>query len=328
MHAIVTKEPGGPEVLRWQEVPDPVTAPGEVLIQVAASAVNRADVMQRLGFYPPPPGAPPYLGLECSGRIAALGPGVTGWSVGQEVCALLAGGGYAELVNVPAGQVLPAPSGVDLVTAAALPEVTCTIWSNLFMVAGLRPDETVLIHGGGGGIGTAAIQLARLAGAHVMTTAGTDEKLALCRELGAEVTINYRTEDFGVRVREVTGGRGVDVILDNMGAKYLSRNVGVLAENGRLVIIGMQGGTRAELDINALMRKRAAVIATSLRARPVAEKAAIVAAVREHVWPLVESGRYRVVVDRIVPMGEASVAHEAMDGSVNVGKLVLTATPS
>ena len=323
MHAIVITAPGGPEVLRWQEVPDPQPGPGEVLLDVAATAVNRADLLQRAGHYPPPPGAPPYPGLECSGRIAALGPGVTGWQVGAPVCALLSGGGYAERVAAPATQLLPLPGGVDLVTAAALPEVAATVWSNVFMLAGLQPQETLLVHGGASGIGTFAIQLARAAGARVLCTASTPEKLARCRELGAEVAISYRDEDFVEATRRATDGRGADVILDNMGAAYLARNVAALAPNGRLVVIGLQGGRTAELDLGALLAKRAAVLATSLRARPAAEKATIVAAVREHVWPLLADGAVRPVVDRVLPLPEAAAAHRVVEASAHVGKVLL-----
>jgi putative PIG3 family NAD(P)H quinone oxidoreductase len=280
--------------------------------------------MQREGHYPPPAGAPPYPGLECSGRIGAVGEGVTGWSVGAEVCALLSGGGYAERVAVPAGQVLPVPAGVSLVEAAALPEVVCTVWSNVFMLAALQREETLLVHGGSSGIGTMAIQLARNLGARVVVTAGSPEKLERCRELGADVAVNYRDEDFVEAVREATDGRGADVILDNMGAKYLGRNVDALAPNGRLVVIGLQGGTRGELDLGLLLRKRAAVLATSLRARPPAEKAAIVASVRENVWPLLAAGTVRPVVDRVLPMAEAAQAHRVLESSAHVGKVLLT----
>ena len=321
MNAITIPRSGGPEVLTWQTVPDPAPAAGEVLVDVTASAVNRADLMQRQGFYPPPAGAPPYPGLECSGRIAAVGDGVTGWQVGDEVCALLAGGGYATRVAVPAGQVLPRPAAVGLRDAAGLPEVACTVWSNVGQLAHLSKGETFLVHGGGSGIGTHAIQVAKALGATVLCTAGTPEKLARCRELGADVAINYRTEDFVARVREETGG--VDVILDMIGAKYLTRNVEALAANGRLAIIGLQGGARAEIDLNALMRTRAQVIGTVLRARPAAEKAAIVAAVRERVWPLVESGAVRPVVDRVLPMRDAAGAHRVVEAGQNIGKVVL-----
>ncbi|MFH8787300.1 NAD(P)H-quinone oxidoreductase [Streptomyces roseoverticillatus] len=324
MYAITITEPGGPEALVWSEVPDPVPAEGEVLIEVVASAVNRADVVQRQGFYDPPPGASPYPGLECSGRIAALGPGVSGWAVGDEVCALLAGGGYAQKVCVPAGQLLPVPDGMDLVTAACLPEVTATVWSNVFMVAHLCPGETFLVHGGGSGIGTMAVQLAKAVGARVAVTAGSADKLEACRELGADILIDYREQDFVEELHKVTGGIGADVILDIVGAKYLARNVDALAVNGRLVIIGLQGGRTAELDLGALLTKRAAVMGTSLRGRPLAEKATIIAAVREHVWPLVAGGRVRPVVDRTMPMSEAAEAHRVMEQSAHVGKILLT----
>ncbi|MGI5376789.1 NAD(P)H-quinone oxidoreductase [Streptomyces sp. CA-251387] len=325
MHAITIPEFGGPEVLVWDEVPDPVPGEGEVLVEVVAGAVNRADIVQRQGFYNPPPGASPYPGLECSGRIAELGPGVSGWAVGDEVCALLAGGGYAEKVAVPAGQLLPVPKGVSLTQAAALPEVVCTVWSNVFMVSHLRPGETLLVHGGSSGIGTMAIQLAKAVGAKVAVTAGSKEKLDRCAELGADVLINYREQDFVAEVKKATDGIGADVILDNMGAKYLDRNVQALAVNGRLAIIGMQGGVKGELNIGALLSKRGAISATSLRIRPLAEKAAIVAAVREHVWPLVDAGHVRPVVDRELPMKEAAEAHRVVEESGHVGKVLLVA---
>ncbi|MFB6642825.1 NAD(P)H-quinone oxidoreductase [Streptomyces chartreusis] len=325
MHAITIPEPGGPEALVWDEVPDPVAGEGEVLVEVVAGAVNRADILQRQGFYNPPPGTSPYPGLECSGRIAEVGPGVSGWAVGDEVCALLAGGGYAEKVAVPAGQLLPLPKGVGLTQAAALPEVVCTVWSNVFMVAHLRPGETLLVHGGSSGIGTMAIQLAKAVGAKVAVTAGSREKLDRCAELGADILINYREQDFVEEIKKATDGAGADVILDNMGAKYLDRNVQTLAVNGRLAIIGMQGGIKGELNIGALLGKRGAISATSLRARPLAEKAAIVAAVREHVWPLLDAGHVRPVVDRELPMNEAAEAHRVVEESGHVGKVLLVA---
>ncbi|MEU3337110.1 NAD(P)H-quinone oxidoreductase [Streptomyces sp. NPDC006668] len=323
MHAITISEPGGPEALVWEEVPDPVPAEGEVLVEVVAGAVNRADIMQRMGFYDPPPGASPYPGLECSGRIAAIGPGVSGWAVGDEVCALLSGGGYAEKVAVPAGQLLPVPEGLELRQAAALPEVVCTVWSNVFMISHLRPGETLLVHGGSSGIGTMAIQLAKAVGAKVAVTAGTKEKLDQCAELGADILINYREQDFVQEMERATDGAGADVILDNMGAKYLDRNVRTLAVNGRLAIIGLQGGVKGELNIGALLGKRAAISATSLRARPLGEKAAIVAAVREHVWPLIAAGHVRPVVDREIPMSDASAAHRVVEESGHIGKVLL-----
>lgn len=324
MRAVVADGAGGPEILSVQEVPDVAPGPGEVLVEVAATAVNRADVLQRMGFYPPPPGASETIGLECSGTVAALGPDVTGWAVGDEVCALLAGGGYASRVVVPAGQLMPVPAGVDLVTAAALPEVACTVWSNVFMVAGLKPTESFLVHGGAGGIGTFAIQLAHALRSRVITTGGTADKLAFCADLGADVTINYRDEDFVEVAREATGGRGVDVILDNMGASYLPRNVDALATEGRLVIIGMQGGIKGELNIATLLNKRGAVIATSLRGRPVEGKTAICASVVEHVWPLVADGTIRPVVETTMPLDDVRRAHELMDAGSHTGKIVLT----
>ncbi|MFF3328539.1 NAD(P)H-quinone oxidoreductase [Streptomyces sp. NPDC002888] len=323
MHAITIPEPGGPEALVWDEVPDPVPGEGEVLVEVVASAVNRADILQRQGHYSPPPGASPYPGLECSGRVAALGPGVSGWAVGDEVCALLAGGGYAERVAVPAGQLLPVPEGVGLTQAAALPEVVCTVWSNVFMIAHLRPGETVLVHGGSSGIGTMAIQLARAVGARIAVTAGTKEKLEYCAGLGADILINYREQDFVAEIEQATDGKGADVILDNMGAKYLERNVQALAVNGRLAVIGLQGGIKGELNLGALLRKSAAISATSLRGRSLGEKTAIVAAVREHVWPLLADGHVRPVIDREVPMNDAATAHRVVEESGHVGKVLL-----
>jgi putative PIG3 family NAD(P)H quinone oxidoreductase len=318
MHAIVIEKPGGPDVLRWTEVPDPVAGPGEVLIDVVAAGVNRADISQRMGVYPPPPGAPEYPGLEASGRIAALGEGVTGWQVGDEVCALLAGGGYAERVAVPVGQVLPVPKGVDLVDAGGLPEVVCTVWSNVFMLAGLGEGESFLVHGGSSGIGTMAIQLAKARGARVLCTAGSAEKCERCRELGADVAINYRTEDF------VEAARPVDVILDNMGADYLERNIETLGRGGRLMIIGFQSGATAELNLGKLMRRGASVQSTGLRSRPREEKAEIVASVREHVWPLLEAGAVRPITHRTVPMHDAATAHRILEESTHIGKVLLT----
>lgn len=322
MHAITITEPGGPDVLRWTEVPDPGPGPGEILIDVVASAVNRADLLQRQGFYPPPPGAPEYPGLECSGRIAALGPDVEGWAVGDEVCALLAGGGYAEKVAVPAGQVLPVPEGVSLAEAAGLPEVFCTVWSNVFAIGRLAPGDTFLVHGGGGGIGTAAIQLAAAYGARVFCTA-SEAKHNRCLALGAERAIDYRSEDFVEVITEATGGRGADVILDNMGATYLDRNLAALATSGRLIVIGMQGGAKGELNLGALLFKRASVTATSLRARPTEEKAEIVEDVKAHVWPLLAFGKIRPVIDRAIAMPDAAEAHRALESGDVTGKVLL-----
>ena len=326
MRAVTISSPGGPEVLGWGEVPDPVCGPGEVVVDVVAAAVNRADLMQRQGKYPPPPGASEVLGLECSGVISEVGADVPGWAVGDEVCALLSGGGYAERVAVPAGQLLPRPAGVELATAAALPEVTCTVWSNVFMLAGLRAGEVFLVHGGSSGIGTMAVQLAVRAGARVAVTAGSPEKLASCRELGADITVAYRDEDFVEAVRTATGGHGADVVLDNMGAAYLARNVDVLADGGRLVVIGMQGGARAELDLATLLSKRGSVAATALRSRPATGpggKAEIVAAVRHDVWPDIERGLVRPVVDRRLPMSRAGEAHALLQASDHIGKVLL-----
>jgi len=323
MRAVVITEPGGPEVLEWQEVPDPEPGPGDVLISVAAAGLNRADLLQRQGLYPPPPGAPPYPGMECSGRIEAVGAEVTGWQPGDEVCALMAGGGYAEKVAVPAGQVLPIPGTLGIVDAAALPEAACTVYSNVFQVGGLTPGETLLVHGGASGIGTVAIQLARANGARVICTAGTAEKLARCRALGADVAISYRNEDFVEVVRDVTGGSGADLILDIMGASYLARNLLALATGGRLVIIGRQGGNRAELDLGVLQGKQASIHATTLRARPVVQKAAIVSAVRENVWPLVSAGKLVPVIDQTLPMSSAAAAHRVLEAGDQTGKVLL-----
>jgi putative PIG3 family NAD(P)H quinone oxidoreductase len=323
VRAVVVTEPGGPEVLRWLDVPDPVTGPGDVLVKVTASGVNRADLMQREGHYPPPEGAPPYLGLECSGRVIAVGDEVTAWRLGDEVCALLSGGGYAEQVAVPAGQLLPVPAKVDLAQAAAFPEAACTVYSNLFQVGGLASGETLLVHGGSSGIGTMAIQLGKAFGARVACTAGSAQKLARCRELGADVAINYRDEDFVAALRDATDGAGADVILDIMGASYLERNLTALAVGGRLVIIGRQGGSTAKINLGILQGKRASVHATTLRARPTREKAAVVAAVKDQVWPLIDAGKIIAIIDREVPMSQAAQAHRAMSASEHIGKILL-----
>ena len=323
MKAVTVPEPGEPDALVLDEVPDPMPGPGEVVVDVVAAGVNRADVMQRQGHYNPPPGSSAYPGLEVSGHIGRLGDGVEGWSVGDEVCALLTGGGYAEKVAVPMGQLLPVPSGVRLEDAAGLPEVTCTVWSNVFMTANLQPGEVLLVHGGGSGIGTMAIQLGREVGARVAVTAGSPEKLEVCRGLGASILVDYLSEDFLEVVRAATDGHGADVVLDNIGAKYLARNVAVLADNGRLVVIGLQGGRSAEIDLGEMLAKRCALIATTLRGRPAAEKATIVAAVREHVWPLIADGRVRPVVHARYPLAEAARAHRDMEASTHVGKLLL-----
>ncbi|GIJ10613.1 NAD(P)H-quinone oxidoreductase [Micromonospora andamanensis] len=323
MRAITIVEPGGPEVLTWSEVPDPQPGPGEVVVDVRATAVNRADLLQRQGHYPPPPGAPAYPGLECSGVVSATGAEVAGVRVGDQVCALLAGGGYAERVAVPAGQLLPVPAGVDLVDAAALPEVACTVWSNVVRVARLAAGETLLVHGGGSGIGTFAIQLGAALGATVVATARGSKHDRL-RELGADLLVDYREQDFVDEVRRVTDGRGADVVLDIMGASYLGRNVAALAADGRLVVIGMQGGRKGELDLGALLAKRGTVAATALRSRPLEQKAAIVRGVREQVWPLVEAGRVRPVIDKRLPITDAAQAHRLVESNEHVGKVLLT----
>jgi NADPH2:quinone reductase len=322
MRAIVAGSSGQ---LSWQEVPDVTAGPGEVLIKVAAAGVNRADVLQAAGKYPPPPGASEIIGMEVSGVIAEAGPDVTGWPVGQEVCALLAGGGYAEYVAVPAGQVMPVPDGVDLVDAAGLPEVACTVWSNLVMVAHLCKGQLLLVQGGGSGVGSHAIQVARALGAHVAVTAGSADKLEFCRELGAEITINYRDEDFVARLREETDG--ADVILDIMGAAYLDRNIDALATDGQLIIIGMQGGLKGELNIGKLLAKRARVIGTTLRARPVTgpnSKTEIVQAVTASVWPMIAEGRVRPIIGARVPIQQAGEAHQQLMAGKVSGKIVLT----
>jgi putative PIG3 family NAD(P)H quinone oxidoreductase len=323
VHAIVAASPGDASVLRWETVEDPVAARGEVIVDVAASAVNRADILQRQGHYAPPPGAPPYLGLECSGRIASVTDGVPNWSVGDEVCALLSGGGYATRVAVPSGLLLPVPQGVSLLDAAALPEAVCTVWSHVFMSAVLQPHETLLVHGGASGVGTMAIQLGRQLGAQVLVTAGSPAKIERCVALGATAGIDYRSEDFVDRVQELTNEHGADVILDNMGASYLARNIDALALEGRLVVIGLQGGRRAELDLSALMAKRAALLSSRLRFRPLDEQATIVSSVRQHVWPLFASGDLVPVVDRVLPMPDAAEAHRVVEASEHVGKVLL-----
>jgi putative PIG3 family NAD(P)H quinone oxidoreductase len=323
MHAITISEPGGPDVLTWTEQPDPRPGRGEVVLDVAATAVNRADLLQRKGHYPPPAGVSEVPGLECAGTVAEVGEDVADLRVGAPVCALLAGGGYAEKVVVPAGQVLPVPSGLDVVTAAALPEVACTVWSNVVLTAGLVAGETLLVHGGGGGIGTHAIQVGKALGARVAVTAGSAERLERCAELGADVLINYREQDFVEEIRSATDGRGADVVLDNMGAKYLPRNVSALARNGRLVVIGMQGGIKGELNLAELLGKCGSVTATTLRHRPVVEKSAIVAEVATQLWPLVEAGTIRPIVHEVLPVERAADAHRMLEDGPVFGKLLL-----
>jgi putative PIG3 family NAD(P)H quinone oxidoreductase len=323
MRAVVITEPGGPDVLAVEDVRAPDPAAGEVLVDVAASAVNRADLLQRQGHYPPPSLAPPYPGLECSGRIAALGAGVTGWMVGQRVCALLGGGGYAEQVTVPVGHLLPVPAGTSLLDAAALPEVTCTVWSMVFDRGRLLPGEVLLVHGGTSGVGTMAVQLAHRHGATVAVTAGSGAKLAVCADLGAHILVNYREEDFVARVREATDGHGADVILDNMGAAYLRRNLAVLAVDGRLVSLGLQGGTTGELDLGRLMSVRGSVTAASLRAQPPERKTAIVSATRAFVWPALDSGEVRPIIDSVFDLADVAAAHRRVESSEHIGKVLL-----
>ena len=324
MFAIVTGDSGR---LQWSEVADISAGAGEVLIKVRAAGVNRADLLQAAGFYPPPPDASDIIGLEVSGTVASVGAGVSKWSVGQEVCALLAGGGYAQYVAVPAAQVMPIPDGIDLEDAAGLPEVACTVWSNLVMTAGLTSGQWLLMHGGASGIGTHAIQVARELGVHIAVTAGSTAKLRVCEDLGAQTLICYRDEDFVQRIREVTGGAGADVIFDIMGASYLDRNLSALAADGQLVIIGMQGGAKAELNIGALIGKRLSVIGTALRGRPVDGvhgKGRIIDAVVASVWPMLERGSVRPVIGARFPIEDAGDAHRALESGAVVGKAILT----
>jgi NADPH2:quinone reductase len=324
MYAIVAESA---DRLVWQQVPDVTAGNDEVLVKVSAAGVNRADLLQAAGLYPPPPGASEVLGMEVSGVIEAVGDDVTDWSSGQEVCALLAGGGYAEYVAVPVGQLLPHPVGLDLVDSAGVPEVACTVWSNLAMTGHLHEGQLLLMHGGGSGVGSHAIQVARALGARVAVTAGTSAKLDFCRDLGAEILINYRDEDFVARVHESTGGAGADVIFDIMGAAYLDRNIDALATDGRLIIIGMQGGVKGELNIAKLLSKRAHVIGTTLRGRPTNgpnSKSEVVAAVRQAVWPMIADGRVRPVIGARLPIQEAGEAHRMLSAGEVTGKVVLT----
>ncbi len=324
MRAIVAKSA---DELLWQEVPDLRPGRGEVLIKVSAAGVNRADVLQAAGHYPPPPGASETIGMEVAGVVAELGEDVTGWSAGQPVCALLAGGGYAEYTAVPAGQVMPIPDSVDLHDAAGLPEVACTVWSNLVLTAHLSSGQLVLIHGGASGVGSHAIQIAQALGARVAVTAGSTEKLQFCNDLGADITINYRDEDFVARLHEETGGAGADVILDIVGAKYLDRNLDALASDGQLVVIGMQGGVQGELNLGKLLSKRARVIGTTLRGRPATgphSKSHVAQAVVESVWPMFADGRVRPVIGARLPITEAKEAHRLLTSSGVTGKVVLT----
>ena len=324
MRAIVAESS---EELSWRDVPDVAPDHGEILIKVISAGVNRADLLQAAGNYPPPPGASPIMGLEVSGTVVGIGEGTSDWQIGQEVCALLAGGGYAEYVAVPAAQVLPLPAGVSVSDAAGLPEVACTVWSNLVMTAHLSPGQLVLIHGGASGIGTHAIQVARALGARVAVTAGSAAKLDLCRELGAEVTICYRDEDFVARVKDATDGAGADVILDIMGASYLDRNINALAIDGQLVVIGMQGGVKGELNLGKLISKRARVIGTALRGRQVdgpTGKSTIVQGVTESVWPMIADKQVRPIIGATFPMEQAAKAHKLLASGEVTGKVLLT----
>jgi putative PIG3 family NAD(P)H quinone oxidoreductase len=324
MIAIEISHPGEPDVLVPVERPRPAPAAGEVLIKVAAAGVNRPDVFQRRGRYPPPPGASDIPGLEVSGIVDELGADVRDFHVGDAVCALVAGGGYAEYCAAPAPQCLPAPRGLDLVSAGAIPETFFTVWTNVFERGRLQAGESLLVHGGSSGIGTAAIQLARARGARVLATAGSPEKCAACERLGAERAIDYRREDFLAVVRELTGGRGVDVVLDMVGGDYFARNIDALALDGRLVEIATLHGVKAELNIPTIMQRRLTITGSTLRARPVADKGAIARAVHQHVWPLIESGAVKPVIYATFPLRAAADAHRMMESSVHIGKLVLT----
>lgn len=324
MIAVEINQFGGPEVLTPVERPTPVPADGEVLIAVAAAGVNRPDLLQRRGMYPPPPGASDLPGLEVSGTIAALGPSVSGWTVGDAVCALISGGGYAEFAIAPAPQCLPVPPGVSLIDAAGIPETTFTVWTNLFERGRLSAGESVLIHGGSSGIGTTAIQLARARGARVFATAGSPEKCRACEALGAERAIDYRTEDFVAVIKSVTSGAGVDVVLDMIAGDYLQKNLATLAMDGRLVMIGRQGGESSSLDIMPILRKRLTITGSTLRTRTIDEKGAIARRVRDEVLPLFADGRMRVVVHRRFALRDAAEAHRMLESSTHIGKLLLT----
>lgn len=323
MQAITIPTPGGPGALLPTELPDPVPGHGEVLIAVAAAGVNRADVSQREGHYPPPPGAPTWPGLEVSGVIAGLGHGVHHWAIGDRVCALLPGGGYASLAVADAGHVLPVPDSVDLVEAAGLPEAVATTWSNVFMIAGLSAGETLLVHGGSSGIGTMAIQLARAAGALVATTAGSAEKLAACAALGADILINYHEQDFVERILAATDRHGADVILDAIGGAYLEPNVRALARRGRIVLIGDQSRETSRFTVGLLIRKWGTIYGSTLRSRPAEEKTEVVASVLESAWPLVANGQVVPVIDSRFPLADARLAHERMEASLHIGKILL-----
>lgn len=328
MRAVEIREPGPPEVLVVTERPVPVAGPGEILIRVAAAGVNRPDCLQRRGIYPAPPGASDLPGLEVAGHVAALGAGVTGWQPGERICALLAGGGYAEFCAAPAVQCLPVPAGLSLTAAAAVPETFFTVWTNVFERGALSAGETLLVHGGASGIGTTAIQLGRAFGAEVLATAGSATKAALCRQLGAARAIDYRSEDFASAVREHTGGRGVDVILDIVGGSYLEANIAALAPGGRLVVIGLLGGAGGQLDLGRLLTRQLTVTASTLRPRSPAEKGRIASALRERVWPLLATGRVAPVIQATLPLAEAATAHRILESNEAMGKLVLVVDPA
>jgi putative PIG3 family NAD(P)H quinone oxidoreductase len=323
MRAILIERPGDETVLQIGETDAPRVGPGELGIAVAATAVNRADLLQRQGLYPPPPGASPILGLECAGTVAELGAGVVGWKIGDRAMALLPGGGYAERVAVHAGSAMPIPDALSFTEAAAVPEVFLTAYLNLFELGALPAGGVALVHGGGSGVGTAAIQLVKAAGGRILVTAGSAEKCAQCRALGADVAIDYRTEKWAERVRESTGGRGVDVVLDSIGAPYLEGNLASLAIGGRLVLIGLMAGAKVEANLAVLLAKRASVIGSTLRTRPVDEKAAIVAAFQRRFGADLAAGRIRPIVDRVLPLARAAEAHRAMKASEHFGKIVL-----
>lgn len=324
MRAILAVRPGGPEVLQVQSLPRPVPGPGEILVKVEAAGVNRPDVFQRMGAYPPPPGAPDILGLEIAGVVAALGPGAARYGVGERVTALVAGGGYAEYCVAHETHALPIPAGLTAVEAAAIPETFFTVWTNVFERGALKAGETLLVHGGGSGIGTTAIQLAKAFGAHVVTTVGSDEKARDCVRLGADLAINYKAEDFVEATRAATDGKGANVILDMVGGDYAPRNHAAAAVDGRIVQIATLRGAKVEVDLRVIMAKRLYHTGSTLRPRTVAEKAAIAEALREKVWPLLAAGRCKPVVDSVFPLAEAAKAHERMESSAHIGKIVLT----
>jgi len=328
MICIEIAEPGGPDVLRAVERPDPAPGPGDLLIRVAGAGINRPDVLQRQGSYPPPPGASDIPGLEVAGTIAAIGDRVTGWRVGDRVCALVSGGGYATMCVAPAPQCLPVPSSMDLIAAAAIPETFFTVWTNVFDRGHLRSGETALFHGGTSGIGTTAIQLAAARGATVIVTAGSDEKCRACEPLGAAHAINYRSQDFVEAVKQLTNKRGVDLILDIMGGDYLPRNLVALATDGRLVQIGLMGGESSTVDLRRVIGRRLTITGSSLRPRTAAEKGEIASALKREVWPLLERGTVKPIVYKVFPLAQASDAHRVMESSEHIGKIVLSVRPS